>query len=214
MCKPRETQETRPGRNPRLCTPGQVSGSFAAGLLQVASSRLPAPTPELFIAAGLAAADITAQAGAPRAASEEIQKRAADQAAALRWNLEVSSSAKAVSPKRRNGLAAFRAVEDEVHAALSAGRTVLAIYEKNRDRLAMSYAQFARYAQPLRRALKAQPPAARALPAVPPSIRPVAERRTPPAVGTGPPKGRPEDAVPSLDMDGFAAQALKKKDLF
>jgi hypothetical protein len=33
-------------------------------------------------------------------------------------------------------------------------------------------------------------------------------------VGTGPPKGRPEDAVPTLDMDGFAAQALNKKDLF
>jgi len=54
----------------------------------------------------------------------------------------------------------------------------------------------------------------RALPVAAPSIRPVAEQRTPPAVGTGPPKGRPEDAVPTLDMDGFAAQALKKKDLF
>ena len=116
--------------------------------------------------------------------------------------------------KRRNGLAAFRAVELEVQAALAAGRTVLAIYEEKRDRLAMSYAQFARYAQPLRMALKARVPAMRALPAAPPSLRPVAERRTPAAVGTGPPKGRPEDAVPTLDMDGFAAQALNKKDLF
>jgi len=126
----------------------------------------------------------------------------------------MSSIPTAAGRKRRNGLAAFRAVELEVQAALAAGRTVLAIYEEKRDRLAMSYAQFARYAQPLRRALKAQAPAARALPFASPSIRPVAERRTPPAVGTGPPKGRPEDAVPTLDMDGFAAQALKKKDLF
>ncbi len=93
-------------------------------------------------------------ARAPGSAAEEIQKRAADQAAALRGDLEVSSPANAASPKRRNGLAAFRAIEAEVHAALSAGRTVLAIYEEKRDRLAMSYAQFARYAQPLRQALR------------------------------------------------------------
>lgn len=124
------------------------------------------------------------------------------------------SNAPLMRRKRRNGLAAFRAVELEVQAALSAGWTVLAIYEEKRDRLAMSYAQFARYAQPLRKALRAQAPAARVLAAAMPGIRPVAERRTPPAVGTGPPKGRPEDAVPTLDMDGFAAQALKKKDLF
>jgi len=109
-------------------------------LLQVASALLPAPTSELFVAAGLAAADSAAQAGAPRSAAEKIQRRAADQAAALREDLEVSSSAP--SPKRRNGLAAFRAVEAEVHAALSAGRTVLAIYEEMR------------YAQPLRQALR------------------------------------------------------------
>ena len=116
--------------------------------------------------------------------------------------------------KRRNGLAAFRAVELEIHAALSAGRTVLAIYEEKRDRLAMSYAQFANYVQPLRTALRAQRPTPRATPGVSLGLRPVAERRPPPAVGTGPPKGRPEDAVPTLDMDGFAAQALKNKDLF
>ena len=124
------------------------------------------------------------------------------------------SGAPLAQRKRRNGLAAFRAVELEVHAALTAGRTVLSIYEEKRDRLAMSYAQFARYAQRLRRALQAQSPAARALPAAALGLRPVAERRTPLAVGTGPPKGRPEDAVPTLDMDGFAAQALNKKDLF
>ncbi len=113
-------------------------------------------------------------------------------------------------------LAAFRAVELEVHAALAAGRTVLSIYEEKRDRLAMSYAQFARYARRLRKALDAQSPATRALASASlgPCPRPVAERRTPLAKGTGPPKGRPEDAVPTLDMDGFAAQALNKKDLF
>jgi len=45
----------------------------------------------------------------------------------------MSASAKGASRKRRNGLAAFRALELEVHAALSAGRTVLAIYEEKRD---------------------------------------------------------------------------------
>jgi len=45
----------------------------------------------------------------------------------------MSSPPKAAGRKRRNGLAAFRAVELEVHAALSAGRTVLAIYEEKRD---------------------------------------------------------------------------------
>jgi len=53
-------------------------------LLQVASAPLPAPTPELFIAAGLAAADNAAQAGTPRSDAEEFLKRAVDQAAALR----------------------------------------------------------------------------------------------------------------------------------
>ena len=124
-----------------------------------------------------------------------------------------AAATKAPNRKRRNGLAAFRAVELEVHAALTAGRTVLSIYEEKRDRLAMSYAQFARYAQRLRKALDAQWPA-RALANASLGLRPVAERRFPLAVGTGPPKGRPEDAVPTLDMDGFAAQALNKRDLF
>ncbi len=126
----------------------------------------------------------------------------------------MSAATRSASRKRRNGLASFRAVELEVHAALTAGRTVLSIYEEKRDRLAMSYAQFARYAQRLRRALQAQSPAARAFPNAYLGLRPLAERRTPLAVGTGPPKGRPEDAVPTLDMDGFAAHALNKKDLF
>jgi hypothetical protein len=126
----------------------------------------------------------------------------------------MSSRATAPIRRRRNGLAAFRAVELEVHAALVAGRTVLAIYEEKRDRLAMSYAQFARYVQPLRKVLRARGPTGFATSAAPLALRPVADRRPPPAVGTGPPKGRPEDAVPTLDMDGFAAQALNKKNLF
>ena len=113
--------------------------------------------------------------------------------------------------KRRNGLAAFRALELEVEAALAQGRTVLSIYEEKRDRLAMSYAQFARYAQPLRRALKCapnpRPASAGFLPL------PVLRRRSNPGLG-GPPRGRPEDAMPALDMDTFAAQVLSKRDLY
>lgn len=114
---------------------------------------------------------------------------------------------------RRNGLAAFRAVELEVQAALRAGRTVLDIYREKRERLGMSYAQFARYAQPLRKALRARG----LLPVTTPAsavLRPPPGPWPPQAAGTGPPRGRPEDAVPTLDMDGFAARALTKKDLF
>jgi len=115
---------------------------------------------------------------------------------------------------RRNGLAAFRAVELEVQAALRAGRTVLDIYEEKRDRLAMSYAQFARYAQPIRKALRARGPLPHTTTPVPAQLRPPPGLRPPFAAGAGPPKGRPEDAVPTLDMDGFATKALTKKDLF
>ncbi|MFO0583237.1 MAG: TraK family protein [Anaeromyxobacter sp.] len=123
-------------------------------------------------------------------------------------------SAAPLDRKRRNGLAAFRAVELEVQAALRAGRTVLDIYREKRERLGMSYAQFARYVQPIRKASRAGAP----LP-FPSTLAPAASRlppgpRPPPAAGSGPPRGRPEDAVPTLDMDGFAAKALTKKDLF
>jgi hypothetical protein len=116
------------------------------------------------------------------------------------------------SRKRRNGLAAFRAVETEVAAALAAGQTVLAIFEEKRARLAMSYSQFARYAQPIRKALREGGAAPRWVAAPTPSAIPghspaTAHRKTPP-------KGRPEDAVPTLNMDGFATQVLKNKDLF
>ena len=117
--------------------------------------------------------------------------------------------------RRRNGFAAFRAVELEVRAALVAGRTILSIYEEKRGRLAMSYAQFARYVGRLRGALEVHSPASLAISGAA-SLRsaPVPRRRAPVPAGPGPPKGRPEDAVPTVDMDRFAAQALKNKDLF
>lgn len=115
------------------------------------------------------------------------------------------------SRRRRNGLAAFRAVEAEVTAALGAGRTLVDIYEEKRARLAISYAQFARYAQPIRRALRggALPPLRLPAPARAPT-----EPSPAGAPRKAPPKGRPEDAVPALNMDGFATEALRKKDLF
>ena len=123
-------------------------------------------------------------------------------------------SAAGPARKQRNGLAAFRAVELEVTAALRAGRTVLDIYREKRERLGMSYAQFARYAQPFRKALRARGPLQFPTTLVPAESRPPPGRRPPPVAGSGPTRGRPEDAVPTLDMDGFAAKALTKKDLF
>lgn len=117
------------------------------------------------------------------------------------------------APRRRNGLAAFRAVEPEVRAALSAGWTLVAIYAEKRSRLGMSYAQFARYAQPLRAAARA--PSVKAPVPAPAAPRPQAPVAASPATrSAGPPKGRPEDAVPTLNMDGFATQVLKNEDLF
>lgn len=117
------------------------------------------------------------------------------------------------SPKRRNGLAAFRAVEPEVRAALGAGWTLVAIYTEKRSRLGMSYAQFARYAQPLRAAAKANRSPALAI--APRVEAPYRASASPAARSTtGPPRGRPEDAVPTLNIDGFATQALKDEDLF
>jgi len=119
--------------------------------------------------------------------------------------------------KRRNGRAAFRAVESEVRAALSAGWTLIAIYEEKRTRLGMSYAQFARYAQPFREAMRGRNAlavtAARKVAEQTSAAAP--ERKQAQTTKTdGPPKGRPEEAVPTLDMDGFAAKALKNEDLF
>lgn len=122
-------------------------------------------------------------------------------------------AARSNARKRRNGLAAFRAVEAEVTAALGAGRTLVDIYEEKQARLGMSYAQFARYAQPLRKVIKLQVAALRVTTAAPP-LRQAPEDRGPASARTGPPRGRPEDAVPTLNMDGFATQVLKNKDLF
>jgi hypothetical protein len=121
--------------------------------------------------------------------------------------------------KRRNGRAAFRAVESEVRAALCAGWTLVAIYEEKRARLGISYAQFARHAQPFRDALRAgvasTPTVTAAKTAMGQTPAMMPERKQPDMTRTGgPPKGRPEEAVPTLDMDGFAANTLKNKNLF
>jgi hypothetical protein len=111
--------------------------------------------------------------------------------------------------KRRNGLAAFRAVESEVVAALAAGRTVLAIFEEKQPRLAMSYSQFARYVQPFRKAVRNGRSVPLAVPAPTPSAIPCpspadGQRRTPL-------RGRPEDAIPTLNLDRLATDVLSKK---
>lgn len=117
--------------------------------------------------------------------------------------------------KRRTGLAAFRAVEHEVEAALIAGRTVLSIYDENRGRLTMSYVQFTRYVRRLRNGVETQHLRGHASRVSARLGSPdVGSPRSVLAAGTGPPKGRPEDALPTADMDRFAAQALKNKDLF
>ena len=67
-------------RNPPDAS-GRVATARDAGDVQ---PPLPAPSPELFIAAGIAAADGAARTGATRSAVEEILRRAIDQAAALR----------------------------------------------------------------------------------------------------------------------------------
>lgn len=111
--------------------------------------------------------------------------------------------------RRRNGLAAFRAVESEVIAALAAGRTVLAIFEEKQPRLAMSYSQFARYVQPIREAVRQGRSAPLTVPAPTPSAIPCpspagAPRKTPL-------RGRPEDAIPTLNLDRLATDVLSKK---
>lgn len=117
--------------------------------------------------------------------------------------------------RRRSGRAAFLAVKLEVAASLAAEKTVIAIYEEHRARLGMSYPQFARYVARLRTALKLE--ARRPTTILAP---PAAPRRDPPGPRPAsqptnePPRGRPEDAVPTLDMDGFAARALNNEDLF
>jgi len=119
----------------------------------------------------------------------------------------------AAGRKRRNGLAAFRAVEAEVRSALDAGWTVIAVYEAQQQKLAMSYAQFARYAQPLRRASRSATAAPRTC-RLGDGVR-LAMTGSTSSIGTGgPPKGRPEEAVPTLDLDGFAAKTLNNEDLF
>ena len=111
--------------------------------------------------------------------------------------------------KRRNGLAAFRAVESEVVAALAAGRTVLATFEEMQAGLGMSYSQFARYVQPIRKAVRNGRAVPLAVPAPTSSASPcpspaASQRRTPL-------RGRPEDAIPTLDLSRLATDVLTKK---
>ncbi|MGB8932394.1 MAG: TraK family protein [Anaeromyxobacteraceae bacterium] len=113
--------------------------------------------------------------------------------------------------KRRNGLAAFRAVESEVVAALAAGRTVLAIFEEMQAGLGMSYSQFARYVQPIRKAVRSGRSVPLAVPAPTPSATPCpspadGHRRTPL-------RGRPEDASATVnrDLDRYASGVRSKK---
>jgi hypothetical protein len=113
--------------------------------------------------------------------------------------------------KRRNGLAAFRAVEEEVRAALIAGFTLVSVWEEKRLRLGISYAQFARYAAPLRAELRGQRANPRsALQTVDASSQ---RLRAEPQERREPLRGRPELNMPSLSVDSFAADALNKKDL-
>jgi hypothetical protein len=113
--------------------------------------------------------------------------------------------------RRRNGLAKFRAVEPEVCAGLRAGRTLVAIYAETHSRLGMSYAQFARYASSLRVGAKKDPSL---------SVVPFRRSETPPGRSTGsaasrpgPARGEPENAIPTLNVDRFATQALANEDL-
>ena len=116
--------------------------------------------------------------------------------------------------RRRNGLAAFLAIEAEVRAALLAGFTLISIWEEKRIRLGMSYAQFARYAGPLRAELKGQRSTARgasqwrSATTTPPRAEPGQPRE-----GREPLRGQPELAMPSVNVDTFAADALNKQNL-
>jgi hypothetical protein len=63
---------------------GHVATERDAGDVRQPSSPLPAPSAELFIAAGVALAQSATRTGAAQPTIEEILKRAVDQAAALR----------------------------------------------------------------------------------------------------------------------------------
>lgn len=94
---------------------------------------------------------------------------------------------------------------------LQRGRTVRSVYEEMKPRFPAGYAQFAKYVQ-----RSVAPTEVRKTAAGQASCagRSVAAPQIPLTSRTGPPKGRPEDAIPTVDMDRFAAQALKNKDLF
>jgi hypothetical protein len=111
--------------------------------------------------------------------------------------------------KRRNGLAAFRAVEAEVRAALLAGFTLISVWEEKRVRLGISYAQFARYAAPLRAELKGQSANPRS--ALQTADASSQRLRAKPQERREPLRGRPELSIPNVNVDTFAADSLKTK---
>lgn len=107
--------------------------------------------------------------------------------------------------RRRNGRAAVRRLEDRIRRALQVGETVVSIYEAHSAELMMSYSQFARHVQRLRRAHQG-------LSAVSAAVT----KAAPGLVGMpaeGPPRGQPEETASALNLDRFAAQGLTKKDL-
>ncbi len=119
---------------------------------------------------------------------------------------------------------AFRVIAPRVAEALRAGRSVLSVYEEMKPHFPGCYSRFAHYVQRAAMrtmvrdsavSLPAQSPARHAVPAATAFAgRSVGGPPIPLTSGSGPPTGRPEDAVPTIDMDRFAAQALKNEDLF
>jgi hypothetical protein len=85
-----------------------------------------------------------------------------------------------------------------------AGWTVRAIYEEKRERLPISYSQFARHVQRLRRAWKLVT-----------GVRGGELERRVGRVATKreAPLGKPKETIRSLPMDDFATRALKAKNL-
>jgi hypothetical protein len=116
--------------------------------------------------------------------------------------------------KRRNGRAAFRAVEGAVSTGILAGRTVVAIYEEMRSRIEMSYSQFARYVQKLRKTLdqKSSP-----IQISGPLHHDCGSAHKGLAASLSRPKQldqKANDVIRKIDMDRFATRAVDDNDLF
>jgi hypothetical protein len=112
--------------------------------------------------------------------------------------------------KRRTGRLSFRANEEEVRRRLAAGATMILVYTELRERLGMSYSQFARYAGPLLKAQHTRSAVARKASASTGNGKPPPARAGP-GNHTGPPRGQPQAKVANLDH--FATDALNNDDL-